>query len=257
MKESRRKTASALKAGRQNRAITAPAASGAIATAQKVELQAAEKLAREAARKAEKLEQDNQQVCDLVARYSDKLYETARVGGRVQKDVIAGLGSVGISELMNYFMRWFAEMSKESAGEKGFWYKNVGYTQSLPGMLGLAYYIVDNMLMHSKEETIERARKGNKAIMPFVASPWRLTFNQMAGNLSTIGLATFARAIRYSLAESVDERAEKDAVLADQKSALDAANEREKLQRERADRSEKALEDAKKEIARIAAGVRG
>ena len=256
-RETRKKTPEALKAGRQARKMTVSDASSAQLSALKAGAQAAETLARIEKKKAERLADENQQVCDLVARYSDKLYETASVGGRVQQDVIAGLGSVGLTELLNYFMRWFAEMSKESAGDKGFWYKNVAYTQTLPGMLGLAYYIVDNLLLHSKEELTERARKNNKAIMPFVPGPWRLTFNKLAGNLSTVGLATFARAIRYSLAESIDERAEKDAVLADQKSALDAANEREKLQRERADRSEKALEDAKKEIARIAAGVRG
>lgn len=253
-RETRKRTGSALKDARQSRAMARPDNQ---LSALKADAQANELIAKAEKKKAERLAAENEQVCDLVARFGDKLYETASVGGRVQQDVIAGLGSVGISELLNYFMRWFAEMSKEAAGDKGFWYRNVAYTQTLPGMLGLAYYIVDNLLQHSKEEMIERARKDNKAIMPYTAGPWRLTFNKLASNLSTIGLSTFARAIRYSLAESIDEQNEKNAVLADQRSALDAANERERLQKERADRAERALEDAKKEIAKIAAGVRG
>lgn len=246
--ETRKKTGGAIKKSRQSRAMTAPATE-VQASAMRAAVQAAEVTAKSEKKKAERLEAENQQVCDLVARYSDKLFETASVGARVQKDVIASFGAVGTTELINYFMRWFAEMSKEAAGDKGFWYRNVAYTQTLPGMIGLVYYVVDTLLQSSKEEMTERARAQNKAIMPFVPGPWRLTFNQMANSLSTIGLATFARAVRYSLAESVDEQLEKDQVISDQKSALEASLEREKEAR-------RLLEAARKEAQELAARLK-
>lgn len=194
----------------------------------------------------------------MVAAWSAKaealgnlLLSNASVTRRAVTDQLASLGSIGTNELMNVGMRAMAEWSKETEGEKGWWYRNVAYTQSLPGLLGSVVYLADVLLQKSKEDKAIEAIKAGKDpdARPFLPSDLRLGFSKWALMLSNLGLSNFVRALRYSYAENIDEQRIKSETIGQQDDRLKAAQAEKEEQR-------RLLEESRKEVEKLTAELR-
>jgi len=179
------------------------------------------------------------------------LLSNASVTRRAVTDQLASFGALGTNEVMNLGMRALAEWSKETEGDKGWWYRNVAYTQSMPGLLGTVVYLVDVLLQKSKEDkAIEVIKAGKeKDARPYLPSDLRLGFSRWALMLSNLGLSNFVRALRYSYAENIDEQRIKSETIGQQDDRLKAAQAEKEEQR-------KLLEESKKEVERLTAELR-
>ncbi|HNN98388.1 MAG TPA: hypothetical protein PKI03_39255 [Pseudomonadota bacterium] len=155
----------------------------------------------------------------------NRLLSTTKVSNRATTDVLASGGAHVVHEGMNWIFRLIAEWSRESGGEEGWWYSNVAFTQSLPGLLGTALYVTDSLLQKNEED---KAATGKDGAEPYVPSELRLGFNKWALLLSNLGLSNFIRAMRYKYWENIDEQRIKSETIDTQKGQIDASRAREK-----------------------------
>lgn len=138
---------------------------------------------------------------------------------RAGRDVMAMTLSQGFNEVANLFIRWAAEQAIRDGKEPTFWYRNVDLLQALPGALGLATYLINTLALHS---TAKEARDKQQIYLP---PGWRLTLNESAKLLTTLGLSNVFRALRYRWGEAIDEGHETDAALRAQRETLAKARE--------------------------------
>lgn len=147
----------------------------------------------------------------------EKLQQSVSVSDRVQMDLISMTLGQSFNETLNFFIRWAAEASQQEKGDAGFIYRNVDLLQTLPGVAGMATYLINTLLLHSTEKEWRREKK------IYLPPGWRLGLNESAKVLSTLGLNNVFRALRYRWAESVDEKRESAEVLATQRETLEKA----------------------------------
>lgn len=147
----------------------------------------------------------------------EKLQQSVSVSDRVQMDLISMTLGQSFNETLNFFIRWAAEASQQEKGDAGFIYRNVDLLQTLPGVAGMAAYLINTLMLHSTEKEWRREKK------IYLPPGWRLGLNESAKVLSTLGLNNVFRALRYRWAESVDEKRESAEVLATQRETLEKA----------------------------------
>lgn len=147
----------------------------------------------------------------------EKLQQSVSVSDRVQMDLISMTLGQSFNETLNFFIRWAAEASQQEKGDAGFIYRNVDLLQTLPGVAGMATYLINTLMLHSTEKEWRREKK------IYLPPGWRLGLNESAKVLSTLGLNNVFRALRYRWAESVDEKRESAEVLATQRETLEKA----------------------------------
>jgi len=177
------------------------------------------------------------------------ILSNASVNRRLLTDQLASFGALGTNEVMNIGMRALAEWSKKTEGEEGWFYRNVAYTQSMPGLLGTLAYLINILWTKSEEnKSIEKMNKG-EADTPYLPSDLNLGFSKWALMLSNLGLSNFVRALRYSYAENIDEQRIKSETIGQQDDRLKAAQAEREEQR-------KLLEESKKEVERLTAELR-
>lgn len=138
---------------------------------------------------------------------------------RTGRDVLAMTLSQGFNEVANLFIRWAAEQAIRDGKEPTFWYRNVDLLQALPGALGLATYLINTLALHS---TAKDAREKQQIYLP---PGWRLTLNESAKLLTTLGLSNVFRALRYRWGEAIDEGHDVDAAVRAQHETLAKARE--------------------------------